>query len=66
MYADSGSSDGSVERARGMGAEAIVLDGSKPMSAGRGRNEGFARLRELRPEVGFVQFVDGDTEIEPG
>jgi len=33
---------------------------SKPFSAARGRNAGFAHLREHVPSVEFVQFVDGD------
>ena len=65
VYVDSGSSDGSVEAARSLGAEALVLDTSVPFSAARARNEGFARLMELWPDVEFVQFVDGDCEIVP-
>ena len=63
VYVDSGSSDGSIARARGLGAEVVELDLSKPFTAARARNAGFARLRELEPEVEFVQFVDGDCEI---
>ncbi len=63
VYADSGSSDGSTARARSLGAEVVELDPSRPFSAARGRNEGFARLREIMPDVEFVQFIDGDCEM---
>ncbi len=36
---------------------------SRPFTAARGRNEGFARLVERAPETRFVQFLDGDTEV---
>ena len=39
------------------------IDLSKPFTAARARNEGFARLREIDPNIHFVQFVDGDCEI---
>lgn len=66
VYVDSGSTDGSVGRARELGAEVVELDMSKPFTAARARNAGFARLREHMPDVEFVQFVDGDCEVEPG
>lgn len=66
VYVDSGSTDGSVGRARELGADVVELDMSKPFTAARARNAGFARLRELEPDVEFVQFVDGDCEIETG
>lgn len=66
VYVDSGSSDGSVTRARELGAEVVPLDMTRPFTAARARNEGFARLLELEPNVSFVQFVDGDCEVVPG
>jgi hypothetical protein len=42
----------------------IEIDPSLPFSAARSRNEGFARLRSLYPSIPFVQFVDGDCEVE--
>lgn len=66
VYVDSGSSDGSAEWARGVGAEVVALDMNLPFTAARARNTGFARLRQLTPEARFVQFVDGDCEIAPG
>jgi len=49
-----------------LGAEVVELDLSKSFTAARARNAGFARLRELEPEVEFVQFVDGDCEVREG
>ncbi|QEH34181.1 Glycosyl transferase family 2 [Aquisphaera giovannonii] len=66
VYVDSGSVDGSVERARSMGVEVVELDASQPFSAARARNTGYERLRALAPWVSFVQFLDGDSEIVAG
>jgi GT2 family glycosyltransferase len=66
VYVDSGSSDGSVERARGLGASVVELDDSRPYSAARGRNEGFEALAREHPQLAWVQFVDGDCELVPG
>lgn len=66
VYVDSGSRDGSVEMARGLGVEIVELDLSRPFSAARARNEGLERLLAVAPEVQYVQFVDGDCEIVEG
>ena len=66
VYVDSGSTDGSRERARELGVEVVELDLSLPFSAARARNEGWRRLLELVPGLEFVQFVDGDCEFERG
>jgi GT2 family glycosyltransferase len=66
VYVDSGSNDGSVERARAMGAEVVELDLSVPFTAARARNAGFERLERIAPEVELVQFVDGDCEVASG
>jgi hypothetical protein len=63
VYVDSASTDGSPAAARAMGVEVVDLDMSKPFSAARARNEGFARLLEVAPDVQYVQFVDGDCEV---
>lgn len=62
IYVDSGSSDGSVESARALGAEVVALDMRLGFTAARARNAGLAVLDG--PE--FVQFVDGDCEVQPG
>ncbi|MEG4235795.1 glycosyltransferase [Microcoleus sp. Pol11C3] len=66
VYVDSGSTDGSLELARSIGADTVELDLSIPFTAARARNEGFARLLELAPDIEFVQFVDGDCEVVDG
>ena len=66
IYVDSGSTDGSAETARALGASVVNLDLSIPFSAARARNEGFKRLIETAPESAYVQFVDGDCELISG
>ena len=66
VYVDSGSTDSSLELARSIGCDTVELDLSTPFTAARARNEGFARLLELAPDIEFVQFVDGDCEIVDG
>jgi glycosyltransferase involved in cell wall biosynthesis len=65
VYVDSGSTDGSRELARTLGAEVVALDLSIPFTAARARNAGLDRLLELAPAVEYVQFVDGDCEVDP-
>ena len=62
IYIDSGSKDGSPDKARDMGAEVVDLDMSRPFTAARARNAGLARLSG----AGFVQLVDGDCSLDPG
>ncbi len=66
VYVDSGSTDGSAEWALRQGISVVNLDMTKPFTAARARNEGFARLMAQAPELQFVQFVDGDCEIVDG
>lgn len=63
VYVDSGSSDGSIEAAKALGTQSLALDMSMPFTAARARNAGFSELLRLFPEIEFVQFVDGDSEI---
>ncbi len=65
VYVDSASSDASPARARETGVQVVELDPSVPLSASRGRNEGVRVLRGTHPELQFVQFVDGDCELDP-
>lgn len=62
VYVDSGSSDGSVEVARQLGAQVVALDMTQPFTAARARNAGLAVVQQ--PD--FVQFVDGDCEVDAG
>ena len=66
VYVDSGSLDRSLELAAAMGAIGLALDPAIPFGAARARNEGFARLLAAHPNLEYVQFVDGDCEVEPG
>jgi GT2 family glycosyltransferase len=66
VYVDSCSHDGSAAWARGQGVDVLELDGSRPLSAARARNEGFAHLLARHPGLDFVQFLDGDCELHPG
>jgi len=65
VYVDSGSSDGSVPLARGMGFDVVELDMALPFTAARARNAGFQRAQALAPDHDYVQFVDGDCEVRP-
>lgn len=66
VYVDSGSTDGSLQAARDLGAHVVALDPAEPFTAARARNAGFGALKKLEPAVGIVQFVDGDCEIAAG
>lgn len=59
IYVDSGSTDGSVDLARTLGAEVVQLEMTQPFTAARARNAGLARVRG-----GYVQFVDGDCVVD--
>lgn len=64
VYVDSGSTDGSVEAARGLGAEVVALDMTRPFTAARARNAGRESLADAPPA--YVQFIDGDCTLAPG
>lgn len=66
VYVDSGSTDDSINIAKELGVDVVNLDITIPFTAARARNEGFQRLSELKPDIDFVQFVDGDCEVMKG
>jgi GT2 family glycosyltransferase len=66
IYVDSGSTDGSAELAQEMGCESLRLDPGKPFSAARARNEGMTWISLHRPDLRYVQFLDGDSELLDG
>jgi GT2 family glycosyltransferase len=67
-YADSESSDDSVAlvHERFPAAEVVEMRSTeRPLSPSRGRNEGYAALRRRLPALRYVQFLDGDCELDP-
>lgn len=60
VYVDFGSTDGSILAAERIGAHVVSLDLSRPFTAARARNEGFAALKVLSPNIRYIQFIDGD------
>jgi len=66
VYVDSGSTDGSVNRAAASTAAVVELNMRIPFTAARARNEGFRKLLELQPDLEYVFFVDGDCEVVDG
>ena len=63
-YVDSGSTDGSLEFARSIGVDVIELDKNVGFTAARARNTGWQRLQKRDPDLEFVQFIDGDCEMD--
>lgn len=66
VYVDSGSADGSVEFCRAAGISIVALDLAKPFTAARARNEGFRQLIDQHPHIRYVQFIDGDCQLDAG
>lgn len=65
IYVDSGSTDGSQQAARDAGADLIELDMTRPFTAARARNAGIERLLAQDLPLEYVQFIDGDCELQP-
>jgi GT2 family glycosyltransferase len=66
VYVDSASSDDSVAWARGQSVHVIELVSPPKLTAARGRNAGLHYLTQAHPDLEYVQFVDGDCEVQPG
>ena len=64
VYVDSGSTDGSPDWVRDRDLAVHVLAPDQPFTAARARNAGFGLLRERAPDIRFVQFIDGDCELD--
>ena len=64
VYVDSGSTDGSPALAARLGADVVALDMAIPFTAARARNQGCTRLLALDSGLDYVQFVDGDCEVD--
>lgn len=65
LYVDSGSTDGSPQLARSLGFAVHELDPAQPFSAARARYEGAEVVIKAHPEVKRIQFLDGDSILEP-
>lgn len=65
VYVDSGSTDGSQQAAHDNGAHVVELEKSTPFTAARARNIGFTQLLSLEPDLEYIQFIDGDCELQP-
>ena len=61
-----GSTDGSVEYAHKVGVNVVQLEIGTPFTAARARNAGFYKLREIAPRLDYVEFIDGDCEVQQG
>jgi GT2 family glycosyltransferase len=64
VYVDSNSTDASVELANRY-AYAVSLDPALPFTAARARNAGAEALLARHPDVTYLQFLDGDTVLDP-
>jgi len=65
VYVDSGSSDNSVYEVESRKVDCLSLDLSIPFTAARARNEGVAYLIDKYPALKYIQFIDGDCELQP-
>jgi len=63
IYVDSGSTDGSVKWAKELGVNVVELVTSVAFTAARARNAGFSCLQKIAPGIEYVQFLDGDCEL---
>ena len=48
-----------------LGATVVELSSDDPFTAARARNAGVARLSEFTAPIAYVQFIDGDCELQP-
>jgi len=66
VYVDSDSSDGSVEEAKKLGCEVVLMDMTQPFTAARARNAGFREALNKFSHLNYIQFVDGDCQVVNG
>lgn len=64
VYVDSGSTDDSVQFAKSRGVSVIELDTDIGFTAARARNAGWTSLVNQVPNLKFIQFIDGDCEMD--
>jgi glycosyltransferase involved in cell wall biosynthesis len=65
IYVDSGSQDDSIAQSQRRGVRVVALGSQPPFTAARARNAGWQELVSCWPRVEYVQFVDGDCELDP-
>ena len=66
VYVDSGSTDGSLERAAALCERAIALDPGAAVLGRPGAQRRISALLAARPELRLIQFLDGDCTLLPG
>src|SRR5262249_45987113 len=66
VYVDGNSTDGSVELARPKGVEVVKEDRTTSNRPATGGKEGFGRLYQVAPDVGYVMFGDAVCEVVDG
>ena len=64
VYVDSGSTDGSIAQAKQLNIHVISLDLSIPFTAARARNTGLEYILENHPHIEYIQFLDGDCQLD--
>lgn len=65
VYVDSGSTDDSLANAAAAGVHSISLGTDMPFTAARARNVGAMYLSKLESPPTYIQFIDGDCELQP-
>jgi GT2 family glycosyltransferase len=64
VYVDSASTDNSLAEANAIGVYTVSLDMKKPFTAARARNAGYDYLIKMFPSLCYIQFVDGDCQVD--
>lgn len=64
VYVDSASTDNSLVDANALGVHTISLDMTRPFTAARARNTGFEYIIKSFPNLNYIQFVDGDCQVD--
>ncbi len=65
VYVDSGSTDDSLANAAAANVPSLSLDTNLPFTAARARNMGAVYLSNLPTPPTYIQFIDGDCELQP-
>lgn len=65
VYVDSGSTDDSLANAAAANVPSLSLGTNLPFTAARARNLGAVYLSKLAAPPTYIQFIDGDCELQP-